>query len=66
MKTREEIEAAVCAGISRFEQEYRGGGPNQIHAYLLAAALIVSMEPALDAASLLLLASRASARLIAH
>ena len=35
MKTQGEIEAAVCEGISRFEQEYRGRGPKDIRAYLL-------------------------------
>ena len=27
MKTQGEIEAAICEGISRFEQEYMGRGP---------------------------------------
>ena len=27
MKTQGEIEAAICAGITRFEQEYMGRGP---------------------------------------
>jgi hypothetical protein len=27
VKTQGEIEAAVCEGIARFEQEYMGGGP---------------------------------------
>ena len=35
MKTQGEIEAAICEGISRFEQECRGRGPKDIHAYLL-------------------------------
>jgi hypothetical protein len=30
MKTQEEIEAAVCEGISRFEQEYRGRGRRSV------------------------------------
>jgi uncharacterized protein YbcI len=28
MKTQGEIEAAICEGISRFEQEYMGRGPH--------------------------------------
>jgi uncharacterized protein YbcI len=30
MKTQGEIEAAICAAISRFEQETRGRGPKDI------------------------------------
>jgi uncharacterized protein YbcI len=32
MKTQGEIEAAICEGINRFEQEYRGRGPREIDA----------------------------------
>ena len=31
MKTQGEIEAAICEGISRFEQEYMGRGPKDVH-----------------------------------
>jgi uncharacterized protein YbcI len=31
MKTQGEVEAAVCAGIVRFEQDYMGRGPKDIH-----------------------------------
>ncbi len=41
MKSRGEIEAAVCAGITRFEQEYMGRGPKVIRAYLLEDDLLV-------------------------
>lgn len=44
MKTQGEIEAAVCAGISRFEQESRGRGPKAIHAYLLGDLLVVRLQ----------------------
>ena len=44
MKTQEEIEAAVCKGINRFEQEYRGRGPREIHAHLLGDFLIVRLQ----------------------
>jgi uncharacterized protein YbcI len=44
MKTQGEIEAAVCEGISRFEQEYRGRGPKEIHAYLLGDFLVVRLQ----------------------
>ena len=35
MKTQGEIEATVCDGVSRFEQEYMGRGPKDIRAHLL-------------------------------
>jgi uncharacterized protein YbcI len=35
MRTQGEIEAAICEGISRFEQEYMGRGPKDIHTHLL-------------------------------
>jgi uncharacterized protein YbcI len=44
MKTQGEIEAAICAGISRFEQECRGRGPKDIHAYLLGDFLVVRLQ----------------------
>jgi uncharacterized protein YbcI len=44
MKTQAEIEAAVCEGLSRFEQEYRGRGPRDIHAYLLGDFVVVRLQ----------------------
>jgi uncharacterized protein YbcI len=44
MKTQGEIEAAICAGISRFEQECRGRGPKDIHAYLLGDFVVVRLQ----------------------
>ena len=44
MKTQGEIEAAVCEGVIRFEQEYRGRGPRDIHAYLLGDVLVVRLQ----------------------
>lgn len=35
MKTQGQIEAAVCQGMSQFQQEYLGRGPKNIHAYLI-------------------------------
>ena len=32
MRTLGELEAAVCEGVSRFEQDYMGRGPKNIHA----------------------------------
>jgi uncharacterized protein YbcI len=50
MKTQGEIEAAICAGISRFEQEYMGRGPKDIHSYLLGDLLVVRLQGVLTAA----------------
>jgi len=50
MITRGEIEAAVCEGIARFEQEYMGRGPKSIHAYLLGDLLVVRLQGVLTAA----------------
>jgi uncharacterized protein YbcI len=50
MKTQGEIEAAVCEGISRFEQEYMGRGPKDIRAHLLGDLLVVRLQGVLTAA----------------
>ena len=50
MKTQGEIEAAICEGISRFEQEYMGRGPKDIHAHLVGDLLIVRLQGVLTAA----------------
>ena len=44
MKTQGEIEAAICKGISHFEQETRGRGPKDIHAYLLGDFVVVRLQ----------------------
>lgn len=50
MKTQGEMEAAVCDVISRFEQEYMGRGPKQIHAFLINNLLVVRLQGVLTAA----------------
>ena len=50
MKTLGELEAAVCEGVSRFEQEYMGRGPRRIHAHLLGDLLVVRLQGVLTAA----------------
>lgn len=50
MKTQGEIEAAVCAGMARFEQEYMGRGPKAIHAHLVGDLVIVRLKGVLTAA----------------
>src|SRR5690242_16456708 len=44
MKTQGEIEAALCEGISRLEQEYRGRGPKDIRAFLLGDFVVVRLQ----------------------
>jgi len=50
MKTQGEIEAAVCEGISLFEQNYMGRGPKEIHAHLLNNLLVVRLRGVLTVA----------------
>ena len=50
MKSQGEIEAAICTGITRFEQEYMGRGPKQISAYLIGDLLLVRLEGVLTVA----------------
>ena len=50
LKTQGDIEAAVCQGIGRFEQEYRGRGPKNIHAYLVGELLVVRLHGILTSA----------------
>jgi len=50
MKTQGEIEAAVCKGMSHFEQEYMGRGPKDIRAHLIGDLLVVRLQGVLTAA----------------
>jgi uncharacterized protein YbcI len=50
MMTQGEIEAAICEGISRFEQEYMGRGPKDIHSHLIGDLLVVRLRGVLTAA----------------
>ena len=50
MKTQGEIESAICDGICRFEQEYMGRGPKDIHAHLIGDLLVVRLLGVLTAA----------------
>ena len=40
----------MCEGISRFEQDYMGRGPKDIHAHLLGDLLVVRLQGVLTAA----------------
>ena len=50
MKSQGEIEAAICEGITRFEQEYMGRGPKDIRAHLIGELLVVRLQGVLTAA----------------
>ena len=50
MKTQGEIEAVICEGISRFEQDYMGRGPKEIHTFLLGNFLVIRLQGVLTAA----------------
>jgi uncharacterized protein YbcI len=50
MKTQGEIEAAVCEGVRRFEQEFMGRGPKDIHSYLIDDLLVIRLQGVLTAA----------------
>jgi uncharacterized protein YbcI len=50
MRTRGELEAAICEGVSRFEQDYMGRGPKDIHTHLLGDVLVVRLQGVLTAA----------------
>ena len=50
MKTQGEIEAAVCDGVRRFEQDYMGRGPKSIHARLFDDLVVVRLQGVLTAA----------------
>jgi uncharacterized protein YbcI len=50
MKTQGEIEAAICQGVSRFQQDYMGRGPKDIHAHLINDLLVVRLQGVLTAA----------------
>lgn len=50
MKTQGEIEAAVCDGMSRFEQEYMGRGPKDVRTFLIGDLLVVRLQGVLTAA----------------
>lgn len=57
LKTQGEIEAAVCKGVARFEQDYMGRGPKNIHAHLIGDILLVRLQGVLTVAEQQLVAS---------
>ncbi|MFM8733883.1 MAG: Na-translocating system protein MpsC family protein, partial [Pirellulales bacterium] len=56
MKSQGEIEAAVCDGIARFQQEFIGRGPRDIHAHLIGQLVVVRLQGVLTPAERQLIA----------
>jgi uncharacterized protein YbcI len=50
MRTPGEIEAAICDGMRRFEQDYMGRGPKDVHAHLIGDLIVVRLQGVLTAA----------------
>ncbi|MEX2288106.1 MAG: DUF2294 domain-containing protein [Planctomycetaceae bacterium] len=50
MKSQGEIEAAICEGISHFEQEFMGRGPKSLHTHLIGDLLVIRLQGVLTAA----------------
>ena len=57
MRTKGEIEASISEGISRFEQDYMGRGPKDVHTYLIGDMVIVRLKGVLTVAEQQLVAS---------
>ena len=57
MKSQGEIEAAVCDGISRFQQEFIGRGPRDIHAHIVGQMVVVRLQGVLTPAERQLIAA---------
>jgi len=58
MRSQGEIEAAVCDGISKFQQDFLGRGPRDIHAHLVGTLLVVRLQGVLTPAERQLIAPR--------
>ena len=56
VKSQGEIEASICDGISRFQQEFIGRGPRDIHAHLVGSLLVVRLQGVLTPAERQLIA----------
>ena len=50
MRSKGEIEAAICEGVGNFEQQYMGRGPKDIHAHVIRDLVVVRLQGVLTAA----------------
>lgn len=48
--TQGEVEASICDMVSRFEQEYMGRGPKEIHTHIINDLVVVRLKGVLTAA----------------
>jgi uncharacterized protein YbcI len=58
MNTKGELEAAICDGFRRFEQDYMGRGPTDIHCHLIDDLVVIRLKGVLTAAEQQLVQSR--------
>ncbi|MFN3153216.1 Na-translocating system protein MpsC family protein [Bremerella sp.] len=49
-KAQDEVETAVCDGMSRFEQEYVGRCPREFQAHLIGTLLLIRLQGVLTTA----------------
>lgn len=49
-RSQGEIEAAICDGIARFQQEFMGRGPSRVHTHLIENRLFIHLHGVLTAA----------------
>jgi uncharacterized protein YbcI len=50
LKTQGEVEAAICDMVNRFEQEYMGRGPKEIHTHIIGDLVVVRLKGVLTEA----------------
>jgi uncharacterized protein YbcI len=50
MKTQGEIQSAIAAGMTRFQQEFLGRGPKDVQAHLIDDLVLVRLKGVLTAA----------------
>ena len=62
MNTKGEVEAAISDGIRRFEQEFMGRGPKDIHCHLINDLVVIRLHGVLTAAEQQLVASMPTER----
>ena len=60
MKTQGESEATICQRVARFEQDYMGRGPKDIHTHIVGDLVVVRLRGVLTAAEQQLVKSLAA------
>ena len=50
LKSQGEVEAAICDMVNRFEQEYMGRGPKEIHTHIIGDLVVVRLKGVLTEA----------------